>query len=201
MLFANALLLIGLSAALIPIIIHLLNRRAAENIDWGAMQFLLGSVVSRSRRMLFEEIMLLALRCALIAVLALAMALPFVPQGSTVPWSLMLPALLLGATLLGAGTVLWDTRGWRWALIGAGAFLLLLAVTAGITERWIQSSRWRTSSAGRDVAIVIDGSASMQIKIDGKANFNRAVEEAQAIAAALGPADGASVIVAGLRPR
>ncbi|MFH1730654.1 MAG: VWA domain-containing protein, partial [Planctomycetota bacterium] len=201
MLFANTLMLIGLFAALIPIIIHLLNRRAAETVDWGAMQFLLGSVVSRSRRMLLEEMLLLALRCLLLALVALAMALPFVPAGSTVPWGLMLPAVLLGAALLGAGTVLWDARGWRWGLIAAGALLLLLAVTAGLAERWIQSHRWQTSGGGRDVAIVIDGSASMLLEVDGKTNFDRAVEEARTLAATLGPEDAASVIVAGLRPR
>jgi len=199
--FANTLMLLGLSAAAIPILIHLLHRRKARDIDWGAMQFLLGSVVSRNRRMLLEEVLLLALRCMLLALLALAMALPFVPPGSTVPWGLMLPAVLLGAALLGAGTVLWDARGWRWGLIAAGALLLVLAVTAGLAERWIQSHRWRTSGAGRDVAIVIDGSASMLLEVDGKTNFDRAVEEARTIAAALGPGDGASVIVAGLRPR
>ena len=52
--FANTLMLLGLSAAAIPILIHLLNRRKARDIDWGAMQFLLGSVVSRSRRMLLN---------------------------------------------------------------------------------------------------------------------------------------------------
>ena len=201
MLFANMLMLIGLSAALIPIILHLLNRGSAEPIEWGAMQFLLGSVVSRSRQILIEEMLLLALRCLLLALLALAMALPFVPPGSTVPWGLMLPAVLLGAALLGAGTVLWDSRGWRWGLVAAGALLLLLAVTAGLAERWLQSHRWQTSGGGRDIAIVIDGSASMEIEVDGKTNFDRAIDEARTLAAALGPRDGASVIVAGLQPR
>ena len=47
--FANPLMLTGLLAVSIPILIHLLNRRKAHDIDWGAMQFLLGSVVSRNR--------------------------------------------------------------------------------------------------------------------------------------------------------
>ncbi len=37
---ANPLMLLGLLGVAIPIIIHLLNRRRAVTVDWGAMQFL-----------------------------------------------------------------------------------------------------------------------------------------------------------------
>ena len=80
MTFFNILMLFGLFATLIPIILHLLNRRHAKNLDWGAMQFLLGSLVSRKRRILIEEMMLLALRCLLLALLVLAVARPIVAE-------------------------------------------------------------------------------------------------------------------------
>src|SRR6516225_2288421 len=64
-------MLIGLAVLAIPPIIHLLNRRRYDVVDWGAMQFLQVSEVTR-RRLLIEELLLMALRMGLIAVLALA---------------------------------------------------------------------------------------------------------------------------------
>ena len=57
----------------IPPIIHLLNRRRFEVVDWGAMQFLQVSEATR-RRLLIEELLLMLLRMGLIAVLVLALA-------------------------------------------------------------------------------------------------------------------------------
>ena len=74
--FLNPWMLLGLSAALIPPIIHLLNRRRYETIDWGAMQFLQMSEVTR-RRVLLEEWLLMLLRMGLIAALVLGVAGPF----------------------------------------------------------------------------------------------------------------------------
>src|SRR6185369_10815229 len=74
--FLNLAMLAGLVAVAIPPIIHLLNRRRYDVVDWGAMQFLQVSEVTR-RRILIEEILLMALRMGLIAVLVLALAQPF----------------------------------------------------------------------------------------------------------------------------
>jgi hypothetical protein len=194
-------MLIGLAAVAIPIIIHLLNRRKAINVDWGAMQFLLGSLVSRSRRMLLEEMLLLALRCLLLALLALAMSLPFIPPGSQIPWQVILPAVLLGAVALGVGTAMWQHRRWRWRLYGIGLVLLLLASGSWLVQRYWQIELWRTSGGAQDVAIVIDGSASMTIETDGRSNFERAREEAGAVIESLQRGDAVSVVLAGPRPQ
>lgn len=81
MTFLNAIMLAGMAAVAIPIIIHILNRRRAHVVDWGAMQFLEESLASRNRRILIEEIILMGLRCLLLALLALALARPFVKTG------------------------------------------------------------------------------------------------------------------------
>src|SRR6185437_10126988 len=79
--FLNPLMLLGLSAIVIPPLIHLLNRRRYEMVDWGAMQFLQLSEVTR-RRMFWEELLLMLLRMGLIAVLVLALSGPFVTTSS-----------------------------------------------------------------------------------------------------------------------
>ena len=55
--FFNLILLLGLAVVAIPPIIHLLNRRRYEVVDWGAMQFLQISEVTR-RRLMIEELLL-----------------------------------------------------------------------------------------------------------------------------------------------
>jgi hypothetical protein len=71
--FVTIGMLIGLAGVTIPIIIHLLNRRRFQVIDWGAMQFLQISEITR-RRLLIEEILLMLLRMSLIAVLVIGLA-------------------------------------------------------------------------------------------------------------------------------
>jgi hypothetical protein len=80
--FGIPLMLLGLAGVSIPIIIHLLNRRRYQTLDWGAMQFLVISETTR-RRLLLEEILLLLLRMGLIAVLVLALAAPFTDSALT----------------------------------------------------------------------------------------------------------------------
>jgi hypothetical protein len=69
-------MLLGLPVLLIPPIIHLLNRRRYDVVDWGAMQFLQVSEVKR-RRLMIEELLLMALRMGLLGVLVFALAGPF----------------------------------------------------------------------------------------------------------------------------
>lgn len=74
--FLNPILLAGLAAVSVPIIIHLLNRRKFQKVAWAAMRFLQLSVEQNQRRMRVEDLILLILRCLLLALLALALARP-----------------------------------------------------------------------------------------------------------------------------
>src|SRR5215468_11004674 len=77
----NVLMLAGLAGVAIPVIIHLLNRRRFNVVDWGAMQFLQISEATR-RRIMVEEILLMLLRMGLIAVFVMAVALPVIPSAA-----------------------------------------------------------------------------------------------------------------------
>lgn len=61
---------IGLACVSIPIIIHLLKRRRRV-ISWGAMRFLEEAYRKRRRIITLEQLILLSLRCLLIALIAL----------------------------------------------------------------------------------------------------------------------------------
>jgi hypothetical protein len=71
----NPWMLLGLAALAVPIVVHLLNRRRFEVVDWGAMQFLQISNVTR-RRLMLEELLLMAVRMLLLAVLVIGLAAP-----------------------------------------------------------------------------------------------------------------------------
>lgn len=177
MLFLNTWMLLGLLGIAIPVIIHLLNRRQSKHVDWGAMIFLLDSLTSRRRRVLLEEILLLAARCLLMALLALALARPFIPANSTVPWLIVLPVGLLSIVLGGVSFALWNYPVWRRRTVWAAALLAVLAISSVACERWL-NLRHLGRGGMRDVALVIDGSSSMTMSIDGKSNFARAIQEA-----------------------
>ncbi len=72
----NAAMLAGLVGAIVPIVIHLLNRTRDPVIEWGAMQFLeLGR--QERRRMRLNELLLMLAQMALLALVALALARPY----------------------------------------------------------------------------------------------------------------------------
>jgi len=199
--FLEAAMLAGLAAVAIPIIIHLLNRQRATIVDWGAMRFLLASLTMRRRRIMLEEIILMALRCLVIALLVLALAQPYMPSRSSIPWAPVLPALLVGAMLVGIAAAVWSSRRLRWILLGVAGALFLFALGTSALEAALQEKQWSLASGERDVAILIDGSASTTVPVDGERNFDRAVEEARAVIAACRPADAISIILAGPVPR
>src|SRR6185295_7065074 len=73
----------GLAGASIPILLHLFFRSRYRTVPWAAMKFLLTSVEQTSRRLKFQEMLLLALRCLVLAALAFAMARPFTSTAGT----------------------------------------------------------------------------------------------------------------------
>ena len=66
----------GTAAVAVPIIIHLINRRKFKRVIWAAMKFVQLSIDQNQRRMKLEDWILLFLRCALLVLLALALARP-----------------------------------------------------------------------------------------------------------------------------
>jgi hypothetical protein len=54
-----------------PIIIHLINRMRFKRIRWAAMEFLLKAQKRNRRRLIIEQLILLALRCLLVALVGL----------------------------------------------------------------------------------------------------------------------------------
>lgn len=93
--FLNQALLWGLAAVSVPVIIHLLNRRRFRRVSWAAMRFLNLSVEQNQRRMKLEDLILMLVRCAMVALLALVVARPVVEGLLGVPGSKVAAAIVI----------------------------------------------------------------------------------------------------------
>ena len=70
---------LALLTGLIPILVHLINRRRYVRVPWAAMSFLLAANRRSARRIRLEQSLLLLTRIAVVVLLGLAVARPFLP--------------------------------------------------------------------------------------------------------------------------
>jgi hypothetical protein len=78
--FFNPWMLLGGLAIASPILIHLLNKRRFKIVEWAAMDFLFDAEKKNKRRVQVENMILLALRCLAMLLVALMLARPFLPS-------------------------------------------------------------------------------------------------------------------------
>ena len=81
MAFLNPLFLFGLLATGIPLVIHLWNRRRVVTIDFSSLIFITAAHRENARRFQLRQFLILFLRMAIIALIALALARPFLTLG------------------------------------------------------------------------------------------------------------------------
>ncbi|MEZ6060643.1 MAG: BatA domain-containing protein [Planctomycetaceae bacterium] len=81
MTFANPLLVWGTLAAAIPLVLHILNRSRFRRVEWGAMHLLESVVRINHKRFRVEQLLLLLIRCAIPALLAICLARPLLTGG------------------------------------------------------------------------------------------------------------------------
>jgi hypothetical protein len=78
--FSQLAMLGWLAAAALPVLIHLWNKRRYREITWAAMEYLLAAIQKNSRRLRIEQWLLLAVRTAIILLVVLAVAGPYLEQ-------------------------------------------------------------------------------------------------------------------------
>src|SRR5262245_50663346 len=83
MTFLAPMMLIGAAAISIPIALHFFYRARYKPLPWAPMKFLKEAIEQTSRRLKFQEWILLLLRCLAIILLALALARPGSDSGTT----------------------------------------------------------------------------------------------------------------------
>src|SRR3954468_442042 len=86
MLFLNPFILSALALASVPIIIHLLNRRRFKLVEWAPMKYLKLTIKTNRRRLRIEQLILLAIRTLIVALIIFAVARPILSQGRIGNW-------------------------------------------------------------------------------------------------------------------
>ncbi len=71
----------GAAAVSVPIAIHLLMRLRRRPVRWGAMRFLMEAFRRHRHRLRVEQLLLLAIRCLIVALLGLALSGPILEAG------------------------------------------------------------------------------------------------------------------------
>lgn len=91
MIWTNPWAWLGLAAIAVPILIHLLARETSTPIPFPTLRFLRGATLVDVRRKRLTDFVLLAVRCAILALAAAALAQPFIAsRGSSDPPRLVL---------------------------------------------------------------------------------------------------------------
>src|SRR5437867_8898947 len=78
--FLHPLALLGLAAAAIPALLHLLQRRTPPELDFPPVRYLSDAERRSARRLRLRHLLLLLLRTALIVAIVLAAARPLLPS-------------------------------------------------------------------------------------------------------------------------
>lgn len=85
--------LMGVAAAAVPILLHLLKRETAPPLPFSAVRFLKRAPEERTRRQRLRELLLLALRVSAIVLIAGAFARPFLVGGAAGPTGVTIVAV------------------------------------------------------------------------------------------------------------
>jgi hypothetical protein len=140
--FLHPLALLGLAAAAIPALLHLLQRPIPPEIEFPPVRYLSAAERESARRLKLRHLLLLILRTALIAVIVLAAARPLIPRnGGGGGGGIHQPTAVV---------VILDNSPSSGAIVDGGLVLDRLRVAA-------RSSVARTTSADRVWIMLCDG--------------------------------------------
>lgn len=136
--FLHPWALVGLSAALIPVILHLITQRRPPTIVFPAVRYLVAATREHQRRLRLRNLLLLLVRTALVVALVLAAAAPSVPLSG-------LPGHLPSALV-----IVLDNSASSGATVGGTARLEELKEAAGavLARATPEDEVWLVTAAG-----------------------------------------------------
>lgn len=180
MTFLNATLLLGCLAAILPVAFHLLGKREPQRVAFPAIRFLTQRIETTRRKVQVRRWVLLAMRVAMIALLALALAQPEIHQAALGQWLAI--GALGGLGLVVIGLAVWAImtereRALRWGLATVGAAMLVLAGGWGLAAGVWGTRPVRTTAAPAAVAFLIDNGPTMTFQTERNENRFEAAKE------------------------
>jgi hypothetical protein len=201
MAFVNLSLLAGGIFVAIPVVLHLIMRQRPKPMVFPALRFIQQRRIANQRRLQLRHWLLLALRCAAIGLVALALARPSVTSAAISSW---IAAGFLGSGALVAGliAVVALARGLsKYVAIGAaviGGLLLVASLFAGGRALAGRSPIMGDQEAAVAAVLVIDTSPRMQYRHENQTRLEAAQKMAQWLIKQL-PGDS-EIAVADSRP-
>lgn len=189
-------LLLGLGLTAIPVILHLMLRATPKKLVFPALRLIQDRKRQNTQRLRLRHILLLLLRMAVIAAIALAIARPKVPAGDYRPSlydSLRLLLVLGAATVVYFGLLAhWKRQKLpahvtehrrtllRYATTAASILLFLLLVAWPYQQRVSASMQKPMSPGDANIPVaavlVLDTSLSMQYRFENRTRFEIAAE-------------------------
>lgn len=167
------LFLLALPLVAVPVILHFYKGRDPETIDWGAMHFLMDAVSEGRRWERLEELLLMILRVAAVALLVFALARPLV-NGSWLGARPTREVVLIADDSLSTAARSGDENAFETirrdareliGQLGADDHVQLMAAAGG--GRWLTADAVRATAAGKDrLRDVIDAMAPTQGRAD-----------------------------------
>jgi len=109
--FNAPVMLLGLLAAGIPVVLHLLNKSRSPIVPFSTLRFLKITAMKTSRRRQLQHWLLLLLRMAVFALIAVSVAQPQIWGGSSATAYIMIVAFLAGIGLLALAILRLATGG------------------------------------------------------------------------------------------
>jgi hypothetical protein len=208
--FADPMMLVGLVAALAPVILHLLNRTRAPVVEFPTLRFLRITAQKTARRRQIQQYFLLLVRIVVFALIAMAVAAPLIRGGNPVLAYGFMGLLLVGLALVVLALTMGGekretqntkretkdagdgkkTAGRRWAM--ASVLLLLALGLAGYSTYGLASDQFfapekagEFSGQSTAMVIILDNSHSMLARLGtpGETRLARAKELARRLLA------------------
>lgn len=100
--FLNPFFLIGLAGVAVPVLIHLLTRDRVQRVAFSTLRFFVKGAKHVIRRKKFQELLLILLRVAIVALLALVFARPFLKTKAPVANQMGVTARVIVADVSGS---------------------------------------------------------------------------------------------------
>jgi hypothetical protein len=179
-----AILGVGGLLVSIPVLLHLLMQPKPQILDFPALRFLKERNVVNQTRMRFRHLLLLLLRCLLIALVALALAGPMVASADFGNWVTMGGIGFLGLILAVVFLANWFSSNRNSLLLGIVGAILALVMCFGA---WSAYQLFSTEGGGAILGdsgapvaaiIVMDSSPTMEYQLQNQARFEEAKETA-----------------------
>jgi hypothetical protein len=182
MAFVNISLLLGGIFIAIPVVLHLMMRQRPKQQTFPALRFIRERKLANQRRLQLRHWLLLALRCGIVGLFAVALARPSVASGVLSSWlaAVLLAVLCVVAAIVAVVALVRGTsRLLSGGFAGLAAALLLATLFLAVRAAGGKSPIIGDQESPVAAAIVIDTSPRMQYRHENKTRLEAAQELAQ----------------------